>query len=221
MAGHRIAALPRHLAVVLTIGVLVLGSGTAFALDLDDPVDDLTDTVEDVVEEVEEVGSGSKKKVTEPVEEVVEPIEGTLEETIGTVNDTIKELTQPAPAGGGEPDGQGGGPGGGGGGDEGRSSPSGTSEQGSAPVSDQTDEGGAVGLVTSEAGSAADRSWGTIASRGVLAALDRAFGLAGPLAPPLVLAGIALIALSGASRGPSRLLKADVGGRFPEQSYKL
>ncbi len=176
---------------------------------------DVTEPIEDVVD---------SEDTTDPVEDTVEDIEDPTElpdETVGTVNDTINELTEPEPTSSADPDG----------GDDGgsgkkkRGGTSDTSTDGS-PTTGSGDGDGrsgttAAGPETDPSGPDPNGSYTSLATRGALAALERALGLAGPLAPPLLLAGIALMTAAGVARGRSRLVKTDTGSRFPEHSFKL
>jgi hypothetical protein len=67
-----------------------------------------------------------------------------------------------------------------------------------------------IGVITP--GQAFDAPYATITGQAARRAAGRAFDLAGPLAPPLVLGLIALGVLAMLSRGSTRLVKLDVAG---------
>ena len=213
MARHRRPASPRLGAAAVLCAAVVLTASGAAALDLSDPIDDILDTVEDTTDPGEDtVEDIEKLPTTDPTD---------LPDTIvGTVNDTINELSEPEPDSSGDPDG---------GDDWGsrkKSHRSGTNETTSdgspqTPGSGTSDDPPGNSIVGPGSGLGPNGSYTSLATQGALAALERALGMAGPLAPPLVLAGIALMAVAGASRGRSRLVKADTGGRFPEHTFKL
>ena len=67
-----------------------------------------------------------------------------------------------------------------------------------------------IGVITP--GESFDAPYATITGQAAKKAAGRAFELAGPLAPPLVLGLIALAVLAMLSRGSTRLVKLDVAG---------
>jgi hypothetical protein len=67
-----------------------------------------------------------------------------------------------------------------------------------------------IGIITP--GEAFNAPYGTVTSQAVSKAAGRALHLAGPLAPPLMLAIFALAVLLMLSRGSTRLVKLDVAG---------
>lgn len=162
--------------------------------------------------------------LTKTVEDVVETLPTPtpdLDGTVGTVNDTVaplkdKNLTEGEPEGStttpsGEPDGSGSDrPGDSGGHDRGKGASS-------IPVKKKP------GAKPDASGSTSydDREpYAALAARGAVAAAGRALRMAGPLAPALGLAIVAMFVVFGLSRGSRSLVKLDEG-KFPERTYRL
>jgi hypothetical protein len=150
-----------------------------------------------------------------------------LEENVGTVNDTIASLDEKKPprTDGAEtgPTGDGGGDGTDGGDDtrNGDAPSGGGRRAGASSATIVTRGAGEDPSNAAGSGSGdADEPYASLAARGTVAAAGRALKMAGPLAPALGLAVVALFVVFGLSRGSAKLVKIDdaAGG---DRTYRL
>ena len=215
-------AIARGFLIALSALLLVAAStSAALAVDLDDPVDDVVDEVEDVLS---------------PTPDPTKEAEDVLDGTSGKINDTVKGISggagDPIPVGNGGGDGDGGSGSQPSGSDGEGSSGEGSGKKGTTTSGDgkkKAKKDGSTEIPVSDPNDASatgaiepDDGYPTLAARGTVAAAARALKLAGPLAPALGLALVALIILVGLSRGTGRLVKADASEeRFSEHTYRL
>lgn len=223
---------------MLAAGLLLLTAGVASAQigedllpPLDETIDDTTDALDSAIDDLTDLLDDD---LEDAVDDTTGELEDAMDDTSDLIGDTIDELTggqdgsgdsgEPSPTGPGGTGGDGGEGGEGGGG-------------GSSPQNGSTESSGTTGGSTGEAGTSSDGGAsatdgddhtsigalspsGSLAARAVIAAVTRAARLVWPLAPPLIMAGIALLGLAGMGRGSSRLLKMDPLG-LPARRFRL
>lgn len=140
----------------------------------------------------------------------VNPIgDGSVDGVTGNLPAPVSGLLPKTSPPGGVPDGNNGNNGGSG------ARPDGSGSGGTGNARAGTGDAGSKGDATRAPGStsaqapAVDPPYGSLAGHAIVKAAGRAFDLAGPLAPPMILAGIILGLFVALSRGSNRLVKVE------------